>query len=52
MAVYTDISDDELDTLLETYSIGEALSCKGIAEGVENRKQGRSKYGSKKPKGD
>ncbi len=36
MAVYTDISDDELDSLLETYSIGEALSCKGIAEGVEN----------------
>ncbi|MEP3244405.1 MAG: homoserine kinase [Sneathiella sp.] len=36
MAVYTDISDDELDFLLSQYSIGNALSCKGIAEGVEN----------------
>lgn len=36
MAVYTDISDDELDALLEEYDIGEAMSCKGIAEGVEN----------------
>lgn len=36
MAVYTDISDEELDFLLSQYSIGNALSCKGIAEGVEN----------------
>ncbi|MBL4666759.1 MAG: homoserine kinase [Sneathiella sp.] len=36
MAVYTDISDDELDALLREYEIGDALSCKGIAEGVEN----------------
>jgi len=36
MAVYTEISDDDLDALLREYDIGEALSCKGIAEGVEN----------------
>ncbi|GLQ05682.1 homoserine kinase [Sneathiella chinensis] len=36
MAVYTDISDEELDDLLARYDVGEVLSCKGIAEGVEN----------------
>ncbi|WP_340150803.1 homoserine kinase [uncultured Sneathiella sp.] len=36
MAVYTEISDDELDGLLGQYDLGQALSCKGIAEGVEN----------------
>lgn len=36
MAVYTEISDDELDGLLSQYDIGKALSYKGIAEGVEN----------------
>ncbi|MEX0583552.1 MAG: homoserine kinase [Sneathiella sp.] len=36
MAVYTEISDDELDVLLDQYDLGQALSCKGIAEGVEN----------------
>ncbi|MDF2365781.1 homoserine kinase [Sneathiella sp.] len=36
MAVYTDISDDELDDLLDQYDLGQALSCKGVAEGVEN----------------
>ncbi|MBO6825438.1 MAG: homoserine kinase [Sneathiella sp.] len=36
MAVYTHVSDEALDQLLEEYSIGELLSCKGIAEGVEN----------------
>ena len=36
MAVYTEISDEELDGLLEQYDLGQALSCKGIAEGVEN----------------
>lgn len=36
MAVYTDIGDEELDALLEAYDIGRAVSCKGIAEGVEN----------------
>ncbi|MBL4740200.1 MAG: homoserine kinase [Sneathiella sp.] len=36
MAVYTDVSDEDLDLLLTEYNLGEALSCKGIAEGVEN----------------
>lgn len=36
MAVYTEISDEDLDGLLDQYDIGQALSCKGIAEGVEN----------------
>jgi homoserine kinase type II len=36
MAVYTDVSAEELGTLLESYDLGELLSSKGIAEGVEN----------------
>lgn len=36
MAVYTDISEEDLDFLEGEYPIGEILSCKGIAEGVEN----------------
>lgn len=36
MAVYTDVSADELTAFLEDYDIGELLSYKGIAEGVEN----------------
>jgi homoserine kinase type II len=36
MAVYTDVSFDELETLLAGYRVGTALSFKGIAEGVEN----------------
>ena len=36
MAVYTDISDDALARFLAEYDLGTALSCKGIAEGVEN----------------
>ena len=36
MAVYTEIGDDELRTFIAAYDIGEVLSCKGIAEGVEN----------------
>lgn len=36
MAVYTDIDDTTLASLLSEYDIGEALSFKGIAEGVEN----------------
>ncbi|MPY70436.1 MAG: homoserine kinase [Alphaproteobacteria bacterium] len=36
MAVYTEVSDADLDAFLRQYDIGEALSCKGIAEGVEN----------------
>src|ERR1700741_2462042 len=36
MAVYTDITDDELAQLLADFDLGEALSFKGIAEGVSN----------------
>jgi homoserine kinase type II len=36
MAVYTEIGDDELRAFIALYDIGEVLSCKGIAEGVEN----------------
>ncbi len=36
MAVYTDITDAELEALLAHYDIGGAVSFKGIAEGVEN----------------
>lgn len=36
MAVYTDISETELGDFLRLYDIGELLSYKGIAEGVEN----------------
>jgi homoserine kinase type II len=36
MAVYTDVSDDDLRAFTALYDIGEVLSCKGIAEGVEN----------------
>lgn len=36
MAVYTDIAETELAGFLEAYDIGELLSYKGIAEGVEN----------------
>src|SRR5262245_2401635 len=36
MAVYTEVSDEELEAFLADYEIGEARSCKGIAEGVEN----------------
>src|SRR6195256_4406754 len=36
MAVYTDVAADELAELLSHYEIGELLSYKGIAEGVEN----------------
>jgi homoserine kinase type II len=36
MAVYTDVAADELAELLSLYDIGELLSYKGIAEGVEN----------------
>ncbi len=36
MAVYTEITDAELSAFLATYDIGELLSFKGIAEGVEN----------------
>jgi homoserine kinase type II len=36
MAVYTDVAADELAEYLAAYDIGELLSYKGIAEGVEN----------------
>ncbi len=36
MAVYTEVSDEELMALLARYDIGALLSFKGIAEGVEN----------------
>jgi len=36
MAVYTDISEDALRHFLAGYDLGEILSYKGIAEGVEN----------------
>jgi homoserine kinase type II len=36
MAVYTDVTADDLTQYLAGYDIGELLSYKGIAEGVEN----------------
>jgi homoserine kinase type II len=36
MAVYTDVAGEELAEFLKSYDIGELLSYKGIAEGVEN----------------
>src|SRR3954470_16980357 len=36
MAVYTDVSAEELGKFLAGYELGELLSYKGIAEGVEN----------------
>ena len=36
MAVYTEISDDELTAFIAAYDIGHPVSLKGIAEGVEN----------------
>ena len=36
MAVYTEVSDTELEAFLADYDIGQADSFKGIAEGVEN----------------
>jgi len=36
MAVYTEVSFEELERLLEQYDIGNPLSFKGIAEGIEN----------------
>jgi homoserine kinase type II len=36
VAVYTEVSDDQLDAFLAGYDIGELMSFKGIAEGVEN----------------
>lgn len=36
MAVYTEISDEELQRVVTSYGLGGLLSYKGIAEGVEN----------------
>ena len=36
MAVYTEVGDEELAEFIAEYDIGEVLSCKGIAEGIEN----------------
>ncbi len=36
MAVYTEVPDSELEAFLGAYDLGRVMSCKGIAEGVEN----------------
>ncbi|MEE8505631.1 MAG: homoserine kinase, partial [Kiloniellales bacterium] len=36
MAVYTEVSDEDLREFLGQYDLGEVTSFKGIAEGVEN----------------
>src|SRR5690349_24558092 len=36
MAVYTDVTADDLNEFLSRYDVGALLSYKGIAEGVEN----------------
>ena len=36
MAVYTDVGDEELAGFIADYDLGDVVSCKGIAEGVEN----------------
>ena len=36
MAVYTDIAEGELGAFLKQYPVGDLLSYKGIAEGIEN----------------
>lgn len=36
MAVYTEVPDGDLTAFVKAYDIGEVVSCKGIAEGVEN----------------
>ncbi|MEZ5898327.1 MAG: homoserine kinase [Hyphomicrobiaceae bacterium] len=36
MAVYTEINDEELTRFVDAYGLGQLMSYKGIAEGVEN----------------
>ena len=36
MAVYTEVGDEDLEAFIAEYDLGAVLSCKGIAEGVEN----------------
>lgn len=36
MAVYTEVSDEDLNAFAQKFRLGEVLACKGIAEGIEN----------------
>jgi homoserine kinase type II len=36
MAVYTEVTDDDVSAFVAAYDLGEVVSLKGIAEGVEN----------------
>ena len=36
MAVYTDITDEELEAFLSQYDLGAPVAFKGVAEGVSN----------------
>src|SRR5262252_10189981 len=36
MAVYTEVSNGDLEAFVALYDVGQPVSCKGIAEGVEN----------------
>ena len=36
MAVYTEVSDEDLAAFVAQYDLGAVIACKGIAEGVEN----------------
>jgi homoserine kinase type II len=36
MAVYTEVSDADIERFVASYDIGAVVACKGIAEGVEN----------------
>ena len=36
MAVYTEVSNEDLEAFVSSYGIGSVLSFKGIAEGGEN----------------
>ena len=36
MAVYTEVTDEEVAAFVAEYDIGKVVACKGIAEGVEN----------------
>lgn len=36
MAVYTEVSDEDLSAFIAEFDVGPVVSCKGIAEGVEN----------------
>jgi homoserine kinase type II len=36
MAVYTEVSDEELVEFMSGFDLGDVVACKGIAEGIEN----------------